>query len=392
MERAQHNLGLDLVRSGAILAVLFSHAAEWFLPPGPQTNIQAAYIGTAGVEVFFSLSGFLIGGILLRAIEQGPDPRALLRFWTRRWMRTLPAYWVVILGLSLYFGAADWRSPIFLQNFVPRTEWTPLTPHTWSLVLEEWFYLFVPLLLAAAAALLGRSRVRWAAPLVCVGLIAACIVGRGVAGLQPSALWGADPSINPVLRLDCASWGVLAAWLAWRGVVPRGVALALVAAGGAMVVLVGCVWVRLFQPELLVPYGIDVWGWAWQPLQPALVECAAALMVLGLHRLAPRGSGVLAWTAGAIARLSYALYLVHIPVIYLARGAGVDDAAGWLPRLELTLLVLGAALVLRYAIELPVLALRDRLAPERRIAMSHGNSPSTPSANSAVNAGMPGGR
>ena len=387
MERPAHNLGLDLVRSAAIGAVLLSHSAEWWLGPGPQTAIQAGFIGRAGVEAFFSLSGFLIGGILLRAIHAGGfGPGAIALFWTRRWMRTLPAYWVLILLLNWHFGTGDWRSLLFLQNFVPRTQWTPLTPHTWSLVLEEWFYLWVPL---GAALMLLAVRRSWALPLLCGLLIVGCTAGRWAVGGQPSPSWGPEPGVNPILRLDCAAWGVLAACLVRRGPVGHGTAWAALGVGAGMLAVLGVVSVRLFEPARLLAWGVQWWGPAWGPLHPALEEAAAAGVVLGLHRLLPRGAGPVAWAAGAAARLSYALYLVHVPVLYLVRGQGLDDAAGWGPRLAVMALVWAAALALRYGVELPALALRSRWAPER--ASPHGSRASTPSANSAVNAGVPGG-
>ena len=365
MERRQHNLGLDLVRSAAILLVLFSHTAEWWMGASRATEISSAYIGRIGVEIFFSLSGFLIGGILLRAIDDGFDGPALWRFWSRRWMRTLPAYWVMMGLLEWHFGVLDWRSLLFLQNFVPRVGWVPLTLHTWSLALEEWFYLFVPLLLMAALALL-RRRERWAVPLVCVALIVACTVGRGAAGLSPHPFWGPEPPINPVLRLDCAAWGLLAAWLVRRRPVPAMAAWGLLGLGGAMLLVLGWVWAGVFAPERLVPWGFYVWGPAWAPLHTTLEEAGAACIVLGLHRLLPRGEGPLAWAAGTVAALSYALYLVHVPVLYLSRTAGLDDASRWGPRLAMAALVVAAALALRLLVELPALAIRDRLVPDRR--------------------------
>ena len=368
MERRQHNLGLDLVRSAAILLVLFSHTAEWWMGASRATEISSAYIGRIGVEAFFSLSGFLIGGILLRGIDDGFDAAALRRFWGRRWMRTLPAYWVVIGLLDWHFGVLDWRSLLFVQNFVPRTGWTPLTLHTWSLALEEWFYLFVPLLLMVALALLGRWQRMWAVPLVCVALIVACTLGRDAAGLSPHPFWGPEPPINPVLRLDCAAWGLLAAWLVRRRPVPAAAAWVLLGVGGAMLLALGWVWAGVFAPERLIPWGFQVWGPAWAPLHTALEEAGAACIVLGLHRLLPRGTGLLASAAGAVAALSYALYLVHVPVLYLSRAAGLDDTSRWGPRVAMAGLVVAAALALRLLVELPVLAVRDRLVPDSRTA------------------------
>jgi peptidoglycan/LPS O-acetylase OafA/YrhL len=367
----RHNFGLDLVRAAAILLVLFSHTADWWLGPGRKTEIQAAYIGGMGVEIFFSLSGFLIGGILLRT--QPRSPGELARFWTRRWLRTLPAYWALLIGLNLYFGTNDWRSFIFLQSWVPRTMWTPLLPQTWSLVLEEWFYLFVPPLLAVIGWCLGSARRRWAVPIGCALLIAACFAGRAVVGLQPGPIWGPEPNDNPILRLDCAAWGVLAAWIVSRRRVPGVVAVALVAAAAGTLLLCGEIWVRLFEPERLISWGVHFWGPVWQPLQPSLLEAASAMLVVGLHRLLPGGHGILAWLPRMTARLSYALYLVHVPALYLVYGGAPSEATTWIARFGLTVAVIIAAVLMHVGIELPLLALRDRWMPERRTAHAAGN-------------------
>lgn len=366
MKSTQHNFGLDLVRAGAILAVLFNHSAEWWWGATRQGEIQAAFIGRAGVEAFFSLSGFLIGGILLRTIRGGLGPSALGRFWTRRWMRTLPAYWVVLIALNALFDMQDWRSFLFLQNFVPGTHWTPFTSPTWSLVLEEWFYLFMPVLLMGMVALLGRRLKEWAAPLVCVTLIVACTIGRAAVGSAPSPVWGPDPTVNPLLRLDCAAWGMMAAWIVGRGPLSRGAAVGFLLFGAALLAMLGQVWVMQFQPERLAGWGWKVWGAAYEPVHYSAETLAAAFLVLGLHHLLPHGTGPIASFAGATARLSYSLYLVHVPIIYLCRYNGLDDTADWNVRLLMTALAVVAALVLRYAVDLPALALRERLAPERR--------------------------
>lgn len=357
------NLGLDVIRAAAILAVLFSHAADWFLGAGRSTDIRAAYIGGAGVEVFFSLSGFLIGTILLRTLDRGLTLPALGRFWCRRWMRTLPAYWVLIAAMCWWFGVADWRSPVFLQSFVPKTQWAPLTPHTWSLVLEEWFYLFVPPMILIASRFVPR---RWVVPAVCALLFAACTALRTQATIHPDpALWGDDLAINPILRLDCAAWGLLAAWIVWIGARPRRAGAAmLLGLGIGLLPLLGLVFELSFTPERLVPFGYAHWATGWSVLRTSLVELAAMCALLGLSTLLPTGNGPLAWLATATARLSYALYLVHVPVIYLGRLYGLDDQSGWPARLVLSAIILATAIAMRLLVERPALALRDWLAPE----------------------------
>ena len=363
---SRHNFGLDLLRAAAIVAVLFSHTADWFLGPGRMTDIRAAYIGGAGVEAFFSLSGFLIGSILFRTLERGLTLPRLGQFWSRRWLRTLPAYWVLILGLDWWFGGHDWRSLVFLQSFVPKTQWAPLTPHTWSLVLEEWFYLLVPPLILLASRVLP---VRWTVPAVCVALFTACTALRTVSVIHADpALWGDDLSINPILRLDCAAWGLLAAWILWarRGRWPHPAAAgALLAVGLLLLAALGAVFELSFTPERLAPFGFAHWATAWAVERTSAIEFAAMCVLLGLGALWPLARGPGARLVSAIAALSYALYLVHVPVIYMSRYYGLDDSTSWAVRLGMLGLVLAAAVALRVLVERPILALRDRLVPDR---------------------------
>jgi peptidoglycan/LPS O-acetylase OafA/YrhL len=350
-----------VVRALAILAVLFSHAADWFLGPGRATDIHAAYIGGTGVEIFVSLSGFLIGGILLRALDRGFTLPALGQFWTRRWLRTLPAYWVLIGGMCWWFGVSDWRSPFFLQNFVPKTQWAPLTPQTWSLVLEEWFYLFVPPMLLLARLVVPK---RWVVPAICALLFGVCTALRSWAYGHPNAaVWGSDLTINPILRLDCAAWGLLAACLPCPG---RRAGWGLFAGGCVLLIGLGVIFELSFTPEVLAPFGYAHWALGWSVLRTSLIEFAAMCGLLGLAVVLPDGQGAAAWLARAIARLSYALYLVHVPVIYLGRLYGLDDETGWPARITVTLVVIAAAVAMRLLVERPVLALRDWVLPERR--------------------------
>src|SRR5690349_2369452 len=92
--------GLDLVRFIAITMVVLGHGCM-VLPDEYATNIQRVMLD--GVSIFFVLSGFLIGGILIRQLEKGRDKWSdLVHFWKRRWMRTLPAYWFVLTVVIVY--------------------------------------------------------------------------------------------------------------------------------------------------------------------------------------------------------------------------------------------------------------------------------------------------
>lgn len=89
-------LGLDILRSIAILLVVIGHGsfmyAHTFLekfPFVPMVN---------GVDIFFVLSGFLIGNILLKQLDKGLDIGALKTFYIRRWLRTLPLYYIILFA------------------------------------------------------------------------------------------------------------------------------------------------------------------------------------------------------------------------------------------------------------------------------------------------------
>ena len=148
--------GLDILRSVAILQVLLGHTML-YIPQVVHPYIYPFLLD--GVGIFFVLSGFLIGGILIKTINKEVfNSRSLLRFWVNRWMRTLAPYYIVLILVyivSLIPGSAYDSSFIglktkisylfFLQNF--NWDSSGFFGESWSLAVEEWFYLLVPLIL-----------------------------------------------------------------------------------------------------------------------------------------------------------------------------------------------------------------------------------------------------
>jgi peptidoglycan/LPS O-acetylase OafA/YrhL len=142
--------GLDILRAIAVLLVLVGHSSEHFQPPTWFHWLWSAQ-GTLGVEIFFVLSGFLIGTILIRLARSGRlhTPAMVWDFWQRRWARTLPLYFFFYL-LYLRFDylgvgtlATTYPFLFFMQNFAwPQI---PFFQHSWSLAIEEWFYFLFPL-------------------------------------------------------------------------------------------------------------------------------------------------------------------------------------------------------------------------------------------------------
>jgi peptidoglycan/LPS O-acetylase OafA/YrhL len=136
--------GLDLMRSLAILLVVFIHSdiiVRQTFPHFPEFWV------IDGVDLFFVLSGFLIGNILIKNFEKSRNSiETLTNFLKRRWFRTLPNYYLILALVLIYnillnhnFGLFNYKFLIFLQNLnYPHPSFYNIA---WSLSIEEWFYL-----------------------------------------------------------------------------------------------------------------------------------------------------------------------------------------------------------------------------------------------------------
>lgn len=147
----QRVFGLDLLRAIAIINVVIVHAPFIALFPNyPFIRI------IPGVELFFVLSGFLIGNILQKTFYNADSYgfKTIFKFWIRRWFRTLPNYYLVLLIniIIVYFGIIhedftqfNWRFFLFVQNL--HDGFYGFFWESWSLSIEEWFYLSFPIVL-----------------------------------------------------------------------------------------------------------------------------------------------------------------------------------------------------------------------------------------------------
>jgi len=131
----QRNFGLDILRAMSIILVFLAHRFSF-----------PYELGIVGVQIFFVLSGFLIGQILIKDFNNGGTIKTILTFWKRRWYRTLPMYYLVLIYKILIYGNPfGWKMIVyflFLQtNFIGIS----FMSVSWSLAVEEWFYIFLPI-------------------------------------------------------------------------------------------------------------------------------------------------------------------------------------------------------------------------------------------------------
>lgn len=312
----KRSFGLDLVRSCAIIPVMAEHFLVFALRK-PPAWIYA--LGAFGVGIFFVLSGFLIGGIILRQFTPGIDKREIRTFYMRRWMRTLPLYWVFffvamfvgVAGVELApeFNATCLIYLLFLQNLfwpIP-VQWYQ---ESWSLAVEEWFYLLFPLLFIAMPLKSTLARVTGVAAI----MTAVPLALRAVVYIRTSnadtALWAVV-----VLHLDSIAIGIFAA-----------VAQNRLSDAIARFRLPLCFF-GLLATVLSYGFCIGWFGshpWFAATLWPVVTAICVAMTMLGAHSINWRiMSATPIWSAIIwISTRSYALYLCHGAIIRLMLGKG----------------------------------------------------------------------
>lgn len=227
-----HNrvFGLDLLRFIAIIMVLIGHSLI-FVPQEYKIKVYGFLLD--GVSIFFVLSGFLIGGILIKQLEKSkPNYAGLVEFWKRRWLRTLPAYLVVLLFLLIYTAIvlpdnlpSDWyKFFFFLQNFF--AERPGFFAEAWSLSIEEWFYLTIPFILFTVL-YFTNSPVKWTVLIVSILVVIAITYFRvylyhaynfsgkeaDIEAFKDYMQLNIEYSVVP--RLDSIMYGVIASFIAF---------------------------------------------------------------------------------------------------------------------------------------------------------------------------------
>jgi peptidoglycan/LPS O-acetylase OafA/YrhL len=362
--------GLDLVRALAIAWVMLYHASIFWQVPGDSWIVR---FGWMGVDLFFVLSGFLIAGQLLRPWARGAAPD-YPRFMTRRLLRTIPAYLVV---LALYFRVPWlrdgnempplWQFLTFMQNLTLHLTPRMVFSHAWSLCVEEQFYLVFPLVVAWLA--LRPSATKVMAAIAAVLLFGICIRGylwvhdvattsQGITVLNDSRFMSLIyyPTWS---RLDALLAGVVAALVQtfrpgwWRLLTANANLLSLCGVTGIALSIV-------FFGDQIAGFAATLFGY------PLLAGSAALLVVAASDRHSAVGRYAIPG-AQALATGAYSLYLTHKMVFHAVQELGRHWSAG-LQQFELAGGLLAALVVgsgLYWSVERPFLKLRDRLTVRR---------------------------
>ena len=318
LSKSQNRIfGLDLMRAVAILLVLAGHCSWIFSESDAVFSPLLALSGFLGVEIFFVLSGFLIGRIIYRQFTESDfDRNAVLYFLKRRWFRTLPNYFLIlmvnlIIAFFLNYKVDGlWQYFFFLQNF--SAPMLPFFTESWSLSVEEFAYVILPLSLLGAFALSNaanrRTRFLWVVLLLISIFLTTKIIYHANTANSTIDQWNLALKSVVIFRLDSIFIGVLAAWISvnFPGSWQRAAKI-LTVAGMAMIAFYtfGVGFLGLFIDRY--PF---FWNVVYLPL--ASVSIAFFLPVLSGWKTA---KGVLKTPITFIALISYSMYLLHYGVV-----------------------------------------------------------------------------
>jgi peptidoglycan/LPS O-acetylase OafA/YrhL len=373
-ESDRYIVALDGLRAIAIIVVVCHNSAPRLVGGGLGERVykHVTDTGWAGVQLFFVLSGFLITGIIL---DSKDHPHFFRNFYARRALRIFPAYYLVLF-LALVLGPHFFpthgpgvqlalANQAWLWTYTPNiamlrhggwlfaSEWLALD-HTWSLGIEEQFYLVWPLLL-------------FALPQLGIATVGLAIVAAAPV-LRFAMLWrGMSPEVVyafTLSRLDALAMGSLLALVVRRVSLEhcRNIASRLIAAGGVPLLAI-----------LLLRHGLDSEDALVQTLGfSALgVFCSGGLLaVVALPQANRLGRFLSTRPMTAIGRYSYGLYLYHgLLMPFFRRLFPVDDIGAKVGSRLAAVLVFtafvflastGAALLSWHVVERPFLLMKAR--------------------------------
>lgn len=362
----QRIFGLDLLRVISIVLVLSSHTS-WIYPPGNSLFSKAIDMcGFFGVEIFFVLSGFLIGGIILKQFLQGDySLKIMITFLYRRIMRILPNYYLVILINMLigtligYSISQSWKYFFFYQNF--SSPLLPFFPESWSLPIKEFGYVILVFLLFIVSHMALKASRKLIFLSVLLGMIVFFFSTKIYYNFYTTNTtmlqWDLSLRSVVVYRIDTVLLGVLFAYISYEFPVfwqKNKYRFALV---GILVTVILLLCLGYFRFKILdFPF---FWNVLCLPMNAVALVCF-------LPFFSEWKSGPERWKKPVemISEISYAVYLLHYSIVLYLMKYFIDTSQFNLMQLHLfTLAYLGITFFLSYLMytyfEKPMMKLRD---------------------------------
>ena len=350
----QRVFGLDLLRAFAIFCVVHRHGKH--LIYGTKLDWLANMPLPHGVDLFFVLSGFLIGLSVMRMAAREDKWHQTWRFYGKTALRILPNYYALLLVnlllVSLGVINADLHAtPMYQYITLTQNLFTPFYGfywESWSVPIQWWFYIFFPLLVIAVRRVSGR----YAVPVVVVLAVAGSLLFRALTCMGVDDPYHYDILVRKTLasRTDSIYMGVLAAWVCrefpdfWQR----------------------CRWwalgagVALFVAERSIGYSLgDFYSIV---VLPIMVPIAVALSLPALNSWRT-AKGKMAKAIMVVSLLSYSMFMINLIAAYIIDGPMQEfsKAHGEAAYGLFWLMVVVGTFLLYYVVERPAMSLRERL-------------------------------
>lgn len=352
----KRSFGIDLVRAVAILLVILRHY-----------GFTAGFnIGYYAIEYLFVISGFLIGQILFNDFYSSETLEAgsLKRFMIRRWFRILPLYYFAVFAKFIIHPAIGWNIlyyVFFLQNHFYGISFYP---ETWTLVIDEWFYLVIPVMLFVFMRFVSKKDFH--VILFIVGIILCINLARTLWVLKTNAQWEGLTG-NVPFRQDTLLMGVLLAFvkMKYSSVFEK-------MKSGSSFFLFALLVTAYISVMYIVRMPVDrVNAFFWTRtinfgLCSFLIALTLPYIESSISFLKPKSLSVVNSTVVWGSKLSYALYLVHTEVhaavAFFVAPLSLDAHSIGIVAIFATILV---SYILYQFIEKKFLIIRDKYYPDR---------------------------
>ncbi|MEM5564198.1 acyltransferase [Psychroserpens sp. AS72] len=310
--------GLDIMRAVAIVLVVCSHAV-WIFPQTKNVLTDVMSLaGVIGVEIFFVLSGFLIGRLIyILFVSSEFTRKQITYFWVRRWFRTLPNYCLILVFnvlLALFLGTSLpenlWQYFFFMQNF--SWEMPLFFGESWSLPIEEFAYIVGPFLLYLVLFLklkINKSRLFCIVTCVIILFFLMTKVYYNINHRGTDMMfWNVNLKAVTIYRIDAIYYGVLAACISlikpnfWRRF-----RILFFIIGGLLFLGLNIV---IPSQRIFIETHPFFWNVLYLPIHS--IAIAFTLPLLSQIKSAPK---MILVPVTIISLISYSMYLIHYSVV-----------------------------------------------------------------------------
>jgi peptidoglycan/LPS O-acetylase OafA/YrhL len=356
--------GLDIFRALAIFIVMFAHSSVLFTN-FPMIIRKLLFFVPAhiGVDLFFVLSGFLIGSIIIKLVDSGKDftLSTIKYFWIRRWFRTLPNYYLVLLSQLILVYVLLARIPLdllhffsFTQNFASKQP--PFFNEAWSLSVEEWFYFFFPLAMLGCKSLIPNISTKATFLIVVSFFLISSLAARIIATLFFPMSLAKGMHAVVIFRMDSIMFGVLFAYLYYYFKLSMERYRKILFSVGLLLIIL-CVGNRVYN---IIN---NTEGFFVRTLYFSFCSFGMACLLPSFISIKKEGSSTISRVITHLSIISYSVYLIHnsivFPIIHTEKPIMGNYVVNYFLFWLLTII---ASTALYNIYEKPMMSLREKFA------------------------------